>query len=354
MISTALLRPDNCSTWSVRATCCAQLQMSESLLIREGDRTSISTGKRAVKSVRTFLGIRDEFQNAAIQALNGHGGPRRKYLFVVIDAVQKDQQRIEDYVVTCHALSPWATKHATCCKCLTSLLVIMQIGPPVASTCIEPITQFLSTIRDTWANEDMFLSQFAVVVLSRLSFLTEHPEFSNHFNLNATSSNGLSLPQIEPSSELSVLSQMLAMQGRVHAVMQVGLKCCKDIDYFRAKEREAVKYALFSLYEDAFCANVASCTVLQSISQREARASGRTESSGTVAVLKELYCEHFATLRSHYVAVQDLQNSSTSAAAYSVMGLELSRCPEANPLEGTTGAVGSGMKLANVLHIERP
>lgn len=328
--------------------------MAESSLIHGSARTPVVPGYNAARNIRSFFGTRDPFQSAALKALVGHAGPRKKHLATVIDAVQKDHMKMEDYVVTCHALSQWASKHATCCKCLTSLLVVLHLGPPVASPCVEPISQYLSTIRDTWGNEDMFLSQFAVAVLSRLTFLADHPEFSNHFNLNATSTNGLSLPHIEPTAHVSILSQMLAMLSRLNTVIQGGLKNYKDGNFFRSKEREAVKYALFTLYEDAFCAHVASSTLLQRVAQptESERSAADLPAAGMIGVFRELYDEQFAALRTAYVQLQGL---SDSGGGYSVMGLELSRCPDGNPLANAaavTGAGTAGSRVTSVLDID--
>jgi hypothetical protein len=184
----------------------------------------------------------------------------------------------------------------------------------------------------------MFLSQFAILLLARISYLSEHAEFGNHFNLRATSSNGLSLPSIPPHEAVSVLSQMLAMQSRVAHVLQLGLKNQKDSSYFKQKERETLKCALFIIYEDAMCAHVASTGILTQIYQQEQRSSGDVASS--TALLREVYDEEFVSLKGIYGALLDLANGSSKASCYADMGYELSRCPDQNPLEAPLAGQG--------------
>jgi hypothetical protein len=187
----------------------------------------------------------------------------------------------------------------------------------------------------------MFLSQFAILLLARINYLSEHGEFGNHFNLRATSSNGLSLPTILPHEAVSVLSQMLSMQSRVSHLLHLGLKNQRDPSYFKPKERETLKCALFIIYEDAMCAHVASTGILTQIYQQEQRSGGGASST---ALMRELYDEQFASLKGVYTALQDLANASSKASCYADMGYELSRCPEQNPLEAPL--VGQGRASA--------
>mmetsp|Transcript_58321 Transcript_58321/g.114711 ORF Transcript_58321/g.114711 Transcript_58321/m.114711 type:complete len:325 (-) Transcript_58321:48-1022(-) len=310
--------------------------MSSSSLLQNGDGERRSLASR---TFRSMLGLKDQFQDASIKAITGgDAGPKIKYLHLMMDSIQRDHMKLEDFVITCHALAPWDKKLTICCRFLSTLLVILQTGPPVVSTAVESLNQFLTDINDVWASEDMFVSQFSIYLQSRISFLAEHSEFSNHFNLNSTSTNGLSLPQIDPAAEVTILSQMLSMQNRLSGLIRLGLKNAEDMDYFRAKERSAVKSALILLYEDAFCFHVANTEIFRLIFGRSASTSGSDTTVGMISVLREMYDEQFTALKMIYTSLRDTSTSFSNTGSYSALRHELSRCPEENPLSESSAS----------------
>lgn len=317
--------------------------MSDIGLLQENS-TQSQESKRSTRtslsSVQLLLGIRDRFQNASLKAVSNQlGCPKSKHLSIISEIIQKDQSKFEEFVVTCHALSKWTEKYTSCCKCLMVILVLMQTGPPTVSSVHDSICQFLSNVRDSWLTKDMFLSQFAIAVISRHSFITEHPEFGQHFNIKQMSANGLSLPHIDPEYEVPLLSQVLAMLNRLCGLIQLGARNQQDVRNYCYKEREIVKSATIILYEEAFCLYVASSGILQSILQRQRGRPSSTQNT-TVMVMRELYDEQFNSLKSIYASLIALTNDTgVGSCCYGDIGWELSRFPEHSALGSSSSAV---------------
>lgn len=295
---------------------------------------------RSWRSARIALGIKDKFQIASLKAISREPGcPKAKYLSVIMEFIVQDHNKFEEFVLNCHALSLWSEKVTVCCKVLVTLLVVVQTGPPLTSAGSDAACLYLTRIRDTWARADMFLSQFAVVLMQRITFLTEHPHFAQHFNLTTTSTNCLSLPHLDSETALSILSQLLSYQSRLMTLVSLGLKNQRNADYMRNKERETIKGALFTLYEDSYCTYVACVGILQFVSQ-QVKSGTYSGAASTVTVMRDLFDEQFVAVRAVYLALLDLESTNGAGSvgnSYSVIEHELSRFPEQNPLSGPLG-----------------
>lgn len=326
--------------------------MSDALIDHSQGGRNPSTVRNTWSLATLAFGAKDKFQQASLKAVNKReaGWPKAKHMSILKDFIHKDFQKFEEFVVTCHALSPWAEKVTTCCKAMISILVLMQTGPPVSDATFEAINHFLTSIRDTWAMKDMFLSQFAVVLIQRLGFLQEHAEFKSHFSLVSTTSNGQSLPRLDSHSSVSVLSQLLSYQSMLLNLINLGLKNQRNVGYMRAKERETIKCSLFALYEDSFCTYVACLGILQFVNQRGNKGTLAAAAS-TLEIMTDLYCEQFNQLSTIFFALQDIGNTNSTGSggnSYGTLEHEISRLPDNNPLQvNSTSSDGSGQKFAS-------
>lgn len=310
--------------------------MSDSLIDHSSDEPKPTSIRNTWQVAQNVFGVKDKFQKAALKAVSREAGcPKAKHLSVLKEFIQNDQSKFEEFIVTCHALAPWTEKVTTCCKAMVTMLVLMQTGPSISGQAFESVNHYLASIRDNWLGKDMFLSQFSVVLIQRLGFLQEHGEFKNHFNLISMSSNGLSLPQLDTHTSVSVLSQLLSYQGMLINLINQGLKNQRSSDYLRQKERETVKGALFPLYEDAYCTFVACVGILQFIHQRSGNSGTLAAAQSTVEVMLDLFNEQYASLRAVHAALSDILSTHSIGSmnnSYGALEYELSKLPDSNPL----------------------
>ena len=313
-------------------------KMSDSLLDHALDERKSAPLRNTWQRAQSAFGTKDRFQKAALKAVSREAGcPKAKHVSVLKEFIQNDYNKFEEFVVVCHALSPWSEKVTTCCKAIVAILVLLQTGPPVSDHAYEFVNHYLASIRDEWAKRDMFLYQFSLVLTQRLSFLQEHGAFKGHFNLSTMSSNGLSLPQLDTHSSVSVLSQLLSYQGMLLNLINQGIKNQQSSEYLRQKERETVKSALFPLYEDAYCTYVACLGILQFIRSR-ASSGTLAAAQSTVEVMTELFHEQFSLLRGIRRTLSDILSTNSIGNSYGTLEHDLSKLPENFPLnaEGST------------------
>jgi len=323
--------------------------MSDSLIDHSSDEPKPTSIRNTWQVAQNVFGVKDKFQKASLKAVSREAGcPKAKHLSILKEFIQNDQGKFEEFIVTCHALSPWAEKVTTCCKAMVTMLVLMQTGPTISGQAFESVNHYLASIRDNWSGKDMFLCQFSVVLIQRLGFLQEHAEFKSHFNLISMSSNGLSLPQLDTHTSVSVLSQLLSYQGMLINLINQGLKNQRSSDYLRQKERETIKGALFSLYEDAYCTYVACVGILQFIYQRS-NSGTLAAAQSTVEVMLDLFNEQYASLRAVHAALSDILSTHSIGSlsnSYGALEYELSKLPESNPLitDASAAAASPGVR----------
>lgn len=122
-------------------------------------------------------------------------------------------------------------------------------------------------------------------------------------------------------------------------LISLGLKNQRSSDYMRDKERETIKGALFTLYEDSYCTYVACVGIFQFVNL-QVKNGAYSSASSTVAVLRELFDEQFNAVRTVYLALLDLENSNGVGSvgnSYGIIEHELPRFPENNPLSAPLG-----------------
>lgn len=263
----------------------------------------------------------NSIQSVSIKTVDSYecGYPKLKHLTTLKQTIENDSSKLEEIVISLNALSSWEKSRITSCKILIVLLVLMQRGPPISPSIFNSVHQFLVNIKEYWHSTDSYLHQFSQILQQRLVFLADHSEFSKHFNISKMSYNGMTLPTLDETSILCILSRLLSMQSYLISILNQTIKYNSNNSKLSKKEILTYQSSLTNLFEEANCIYIANLHILLYIYNHN-----QIFSEIVITTLRNQFDEQFTGLRFIYC---DLMNTDVNQYQY------LGRFPDVNPLD---------------------
>eukprot|EP01038_Epipyxis_sp_PR26KG_P008103 gene8103-10974_t len=192
------------------------------------DKHNLSTKNHSlVYSFRMFgtvLGINDPIQVACIKAASYEEGlPKLKHINTLIQFIQEDDNNLMNIMINFSALVNWKESIISSCKILISIVIILQ---RCIKTSIyvgfDSILSLLHEMRDNISNNS-FLNGLVLYLIQKIQMHLQLPNYCIHFNLNSTSSNGLSFAYTEDDNYSTVGSRILSSLEVLIRVMKIPL-----------------------------------------------------------------------------------------------------------------------------------